>query len=344
VLREITEDGWVTEEDSKKIDPKALPLGFLFGFKERKKTMRELRLYKEETVCYITVRTNNREALFQDNSDYEYFLEVLKSRKQKYGFRLYAYCLLNNHYHLLIEPLPEANISKIMQAMNTSYTLYFNKKYNRTGHLVGGRFESKLLNKDNTLLTQTIHIHLNPIRLGVSNTAQAYKWSSYSEYMEGAVGLTDKEYILSFIDSPHLNPLPKGEMKEFSIEESKVVYYKEVMDEEAKKISVLEKKDNSVFAGINGEMIPPIPSPLGERVRVREQNRLLRLRLAMVMMGLVFVFQYTLSKKVHQNSNYNNNNEISVKQDTTALPIYSGQAKPQGEKLVWELWKLGPRE
>ena len=76
-------DGWVAEEDNKKMNPKALLLGFLFLFQEGIKAMRELRIYKNEAVYYITARTNNYELLFQDNSDYGFFLETIKSRKEK---------------------------------------------------------------------------------------------------------------------------------------------------------------------------------------------------------------------------------------------------------------------
>ncbi|MFH0827622.1 MAG: transposase [Candidatus Omnitrophota bacterium] len=294
------------------MNPKALLLGFLFLFQEGIKAMRELRIYKNETVYYITVRTNNHELLFQDNSDYEFFVEVLKSRKEKYGFKLYAYCLLNNHYHLLIEPLEGANISKIMQALNTSYTLYFNKKYNRTGHLVGGRFESRLLNKDNGLLNETMHIHLNP-----SDNYRDYQWSSYSEYM-GLIntGLIDKEYILSFLCLTDEQAI-KNKYSELIAEEANKKEY--ARQGTARCAPTLQDDNSRVFS--------------------------FRPRFALSLVLLLVLVQFLMPRKIQQGSNYNNSNGSSLNNNyaSLALPKYSGETKPQ-EKLVWELWKLGPRE
>lgn len=140
-------------------------------------------MYQKESVYYATVRASNNELLFRDDSDYEYFLEILKTRKEKYNFKLYAYCLLPKHYHLLIEPSQTESLSKIMQAINTSYSLYFNKKYNRFGHLISGRFRCRGFNKDGRLLHQSIYLHLNPVRLGLAQKSEDYKWSSYAEYI-----------------------------------------------------------------------------------------------------------------------------------------------------------------
>src|SRR4030042_3905105 len=101
--------------------------------------MREPRVYLDQGVYYTTAKAGNNELLFRDDKDYEYFMELLRSRKEKYNFILYAFCLLPGHYHLLIET-KDKNISKIMQAINTSYSLYFNNKYKRQGHLLQGRF------------------------------------------------------------------------------------------------------------------------------------------------------------------------------------------------------------
>ncbi len=320
VLWQMPGDGWVAEEDNKKMNPKALLLGFLFLFQEGIKAMREQRIYKNETVYYITVRTNNRELLFQDQSDYEFFVEALKGRKEKYGFKLYAYCLLNNHYHLLIEPLEGANISKIMQALNTSYTLYFNKKYNRTGHLVGGRFESRLLNKDNALLKETMYIHLNPLLLNSSDNYRDYPWSSYNEYI-GRInsGLIEKQYILSFLN--------------LADEQAVKNKYSELITEEASKKEHVRHSEGGLR--------------LTEESQVPDyKNRFFsfRPRFALTLVLLLVLFQFLAPRKTQQGYKYNNSNDFSLKNYASlVLPKYSGETKPQ-EKLVWELWKLGPRE
>ena len=142
----LMQDSQAAEESSKNSNPKVLPLGFFVG--ERKNKMREPRVYKEGSIYHITVDAGIREPLFSDEADHAYFVELLNSRKEKYNFKLHAYRLLHHRFHLLIEPSPDANISKIMQAINTSYSLYFNNKYKRSGHLFSSRYKYELVEKE----------------------------------------------------------------------------------------------------------------------------------------------------------------------------------------------------
>ena len=150
----MSQDSQAAEESSKNLNPKVLPLGFFVG--EHKNKMREPRVYKEDSVYHITVETSIRESLFGDESDRAYFTELLDNRKIKYNFKLHAFRLLHHQFHLLIEPSPDANISKIMQAINTSYSLYFNNKYKRSGHLFSSRYKYELIEKEENLITAKI--------------------------------------------------------------------------------------------------------------------------------------------------------------------------------------------
>lgn len=305
----MRQDSRVAEESNEKLNPKVLPLGFLF--KGRVTKMRETREYKQDTVYYISVRSLNRELLFKDDSDYQNFLEILKERKTKYNFKLYAYCFLPRHYHLLIEPSQDANISKIMQALNTSYSLYFNKKYNRTGHLTSGRFESGLFNnKDINLLNASAHIHLNALRIGLVEKLEDYKWSSHLEYLEiNNAGLTDKDYILSLS-----NLTDKEAMKQ---------NYKELIDREAAKL------ETAISAGKNWSFLR-IPSPIFAMAAV------------ILAVGLIISLKF-----IAHNRQYNIGKSFAKQQVQAVLPqglpIYSAASKTQ-ERQVWELWRLGPQE
>ena len=167
-------DSRVAEETKRTTNPKVLPLGFLFkGQVVNANKMREPRVYLQGAVYYTSAKAGAGELLFRDDADYAYFLGILKERKIKYNFKLYAFCLLPQHYHLLIET-SDKNISKIMQALNTSYSLYYNNKYNRQGHLLAGRFQMKVVNKDATLLELTYHIQLNPLRMGLLKAPEEY--------------------------------------------------------------------------------------------------------------------------------------------------------------------------
>lgn len=156
---------------------------------------RPYRLEAEETCYHITSRGNERKAIFTKDRDREKFLEYLQKAKEKYKFYLYAYVLMTNHYHLLLETkLP--NISRIMQYINTSYTTYYNVKYKRSGHLFQGRYKSIVVDKESYFLELSRYIHLNPVRAKMVSRPQEYAWSSYQGYIsKSGDGRIDKERV-----------------------------------------------------------------------------------------------------------------------------------------------------
>jgi len=131
---------------------------------------RQLRVEFENAFYHVTSRGNQRDKIFYDAADRERFLEILSRTKERYGFLLHGYVLMDNHYHLLMET-PKANLSQIMQNINTSYTVYVNRKYQRSGHLLQGRFKGIIVDKDRYLIALSRYIHLN---LG-----QESDWPSY---------------------------------------------------------------------------------------------------------------------------------------------------------------------
>ena len=162
-------------------------------------TARQLRIEYEETFYHITSRGNQREKIFWDTKDRERLKAILERTQERYGYLFHGYVLMNNHYHLLIET-PLANIKQIMQNVNTSYTVFVNRKYNRSGHLFQGRYKGFIVDKDRYLLALSRYIHLNPVRAGAVKRAEEYQWSSYREYLYGSVdgALTDMDETLSF--------------------------------------------------------------------------------------------------------------------------------------------------
>ncbi|MFH1777795.1 MAG: transposase [Candidatus Omnitrophota bacterium] len=121
------------------------------------------RLQGENCCYYITSRGDGRKDIYKTETDYLKFPEYIQKGKERYQFYLYAYVLMTNHYHLLIETT-QANISRIMQYLNTSYTTYYNVKKKKSGHLFQGRYKSILVEKDNYFLELSRYIHLNPVR------------------------------------------------------------------------------------------------------------------------------------------------------------------------------------
>ncbi|WP_338011674.1 transposase [Desulforamulus putei] len=120
--------------------------------------------------------------MFLDDRDKQRFLDTLAGIKDKFNCKFYAYCLMNNHVHLVVDT-NGSDISQIMKSLNVSYVMYFNRKYERCGHLFQDRFRSEVIDNDRYLLEVTRYIHLNPVRAKMVKDAAHYPWSSYSVYI-----------------------------------------------------------------------------------------------------------------------------------------------------------------
>jgi putative transposase len=149
---------------------------------------RPIRIEYPGAVHHVICRGNNRQAIFRDDQDRRRYLEKLSLYCQEKSVDLLSYCLLSNHLHLLVET-PEGNLSKMMQAFQTSYTLYFNKRHGRTGHVFEQRYKAMLVDKDNYLLQVSRYIHLNAVSAKIVERPQDFRWSSYGAYLKGK-GLT----------------------------------------------------------------------------------------------------------------------------------------------------------
>jgi len=139
-------------------------------------------LHVEGGLYHIVTRGNNRKEIFKDDTDYSTFLETLLKIKKITSFNLYAYCLMPNHFHLLLE-VQSISTSTIIQRLLTSYTKYYNKKYKKIGHLFQGRYKAILCEKDSYLLELVRYIHLNPYRAGLVRKPSDWTWSGHKEYL-----------------------------------------------------------------------------------------------------------------------------------------------------------------
>ena len=128
---------------------------------------------------HIVQRGHNRRIVFTARRDYERYLETLAEFKRAFGVKVYAWCLMTNHVHLLLTPGDEESISRMMQAQGRKYVQYFNFTHGRSGTLWEGRYKSTLVDADNYLLTVYRYIELNPVRANMVTHASEYPWSSY---------------------------------------------------------------------------------------------------------------------------------------------------------------------
>lgn len=155
---------------------------------------RALRLEYEGAIYHVMNRGIARRALFADQRDYERFLQSLARAVDRAGVRVYAYSLMPNHFHLLVET-PRANLSDFMLSLQTSYGVYFNRRHRKSGYVFEGPYRSKVVEGDEYLLRLSRYIHLNAVRTKAFAGApmeakikdlRKYRWSSYPAYAGGA--------------------------------------------------------------------------------------------------------------------------------------------------------------
>ncbi|MFC1788257.1 transposase [Patescibacteria group bacterium] len=139
---------------------------------------RPLRIEYPGALYHVMSRGNARQEIFSDDSDRFLFLEVLEKATWYHNILCHAYCLMDNHYHLLLET-PEGNLSMAMRDINGNYTQKYNKKNNSVGHLLQGRYKCHLIEKDPYLLQVARYIVLNPVRAKITKDPSDYMWSSF---------------------------------------------------------------------------------------------------------------------------------------------------------------------
>lgn len=136
-------------------------------------------------VYHIINRGNNRQAVFKEEEDFAAYLKTIGRFKEKYSFKVYGYCLMDNHTHLIIEPTKPHTLSKIIQAITLSHIRLYHAKYQSSGHLWQGRFKNPIIQTDEYLLQCLKYIELNPVRAHIVSVPQDYRWSSYKFHAFG---------------------------------------------------------------------------------------------------------------------------------------------------------------
>ena len=143
---------------------------------------RALRIEFKSAFYHVISRGQERKEIFKSIGDRQRFLEFLEEATEKFQIRIYSYCLMENHYHFLIETL-DSNLSKAMKFINGGYATYFNAKWKRVGHLFASRYKAILVDQESYLLELSRYIHLNPVRANIVDKPEKFKWSSYQEFL-----------------------------------------------------------------------------------------------------------------------------------------------------------------
>ena len=219
---------------------------------------RPLRIEFPGAVYHVTSRGNARQAIFIDDEDRGGFLDVLSMVVERFNWLCHSYCLMENHYHLLIET-PDGNLSKGMRELNGVYTQGFNQRYRRVGHLFQGRYKAIIVEKDDHLSSLCRYVVLNPERAGLIKRPEQWRWSSYratAGWTKRASFLT-VDWVLSQF----------GGQKRLAIEK-----YKRFVMEGVGKESPWETLRGQIFCGTDG-FIKQLRGLLDEKERIKEVPR-----------------------------------------------------------------------
>ena len=159
---------------------------------------RQMRRDEPGAIHHVFGRGNHKISILAEPEDRDFFLRRLWTVKAECRFKLYAYCLMGNHYHLLIEtgPVP---LARIMQKVLTSYSRYVNDKTVSMGHVFQGRYSAKRCQRDSYFSALLAYIHLNPVEAGLVARPEHWRWSGHREILDGGDGLLNRKDLLTLL-------------------------------------------------------------------------------------------------------------------------------------------------
>lgn len=202
---------------------------------------RHARINYPDLMYHVINRGNNKQVIFRDREDYLHYLNTIQRYKKKYRFKLFAYCLMPNHVHLLIKVSKGGSISKIMQSITVAQTRRFNDKYQRCGHVWQGRFLSPLVSSDEYAVNVMRYIEQNPWRAGMVAAVADYPFSSYKLNISKKSGrMIDRE------DNDVYQAMGKND-------DERIKQYKRILNtklgkEKTRKIQVTTRKGHSYIS------------------------------------------------------------------------------------------------
>ena len=157
----------------------------------------------ESGIYHIMLRGINQQVIFEDNEDYIKFVEILQKYKAVSGYKVFAYCLMSNHIHMLVK-VEQEDLDLLMKRIEGSYVYWYNWKYYRRGHLFQDRFKSEPVEDDSYFLTVLRYIHQNPLKAGIVKKIDDYQFSSYNDYMNEINDVVDIDFVFSLMDKDNL--------------------------------------------------------------------------------------------------------------------------------------------
>ena len=240
---------------------------------------RMLRIKSQTGVYHVMLRGIDKQQLFYDKEDYATFIKTLVESRASSDFKIYAYCLMGNHVHLLIRTIDE-DIGTVIKRIGVRYVMRFNKKYDRTGHLFQDRYKSEAVDDDAYFMTVLRYILQNPVKAGLCGTAEEYAWSSVHDYFHDT-GITDTAFVEQLFSEREFQEYLHSEFVENCLEEKS----RRVGDKEASNI-ICELFDVSNPMLIQelpeSELQKSIPQCRNKGVSLRQLSRLTGLSFGIV--------------------------------------------------------------
>ncbi|MFA7573245.1 MAG: transposase [Lutispora sp.] len=160
------------------------------------------RPWREEyrgSIYHVIARGNNKEFIFRESIDKGYFVKQLKEAKLGMGYNIYGFVMMDNHYHLIIQPL-DKKLQVIMHQINNKYSKFFNGKYERVGHVFQGRYKAILVQDERQMIRLLRYVHQNPVRANICTYADQYEWSSDPYYRKNIDGFINTKVVLNMLD------------------------------------------------------------------------------------------------------------------------------------------------
>lgn len=242
---------------------------------------RQERRKSENELYHVVLRGVNQQQIFYCDEDDDKFIDILNECRVISGFGIYAYCLMGNHAHILIHAKDEP-LDRVMQRIETRYAVWFNQKYDRSGHLFQDRFKSKAVNNDEYFMTALRYILNNPVKAGFCTSPEQYKYSSAYEYFSGIqTGFTDVAYANDLIGRESLLAFLSAESADEDIDEVP----KRAADSEAERIICeITGEDSSLRCGEYGKakLKKVVPEFRNRGLSLRQISRLTGLSVGVI--------------------------------------------------------------
>ncbi|HHX87295.1 MAG TPA: transposase, partial [Firmicutes bacterium] len=164
---------------------------------------RQARAQSSTGYYHVMMRGNNKENIFLKDNHKRYFLDCLKEQHEEGLIDIAAYCIMDNHAHIVAKSEPLINLSKAAKKINTKYAMGYNYRHDRTGHVFQSRYKSEIIYDDPYLLNVIRYVHINPIKAGVVREPGNYRWSSFNDYIKfnTVISNVQKQFILGFYNS-----------------------------------------------------------------------------------------------------------------------------------------------